>query len=97
MINIENGEYYGNFDTYFKFEENKLIVTMHLDYDKDIISEYIREEEDKYVQIDNNSIYFNIFSNINNKIVLIDNTETIFELKKYTFIHKLLIFLGYDI
>lgn len=93
-INLD-GEYYGNFDTYFKIEGDKMEVYCYL---LDQVLKYnYKRIKNEFISIENENDKFEIFSYTKDSIIMKESTEMIIEIKRYTIFHKLIQLLGYKI
>ena len=95
-INLD-GEYYGNFDTYFKIEGDKMEVSCYLSHSDQVLKYNYKKVEDEFISTEKKDDKFEIFSNTNDYIIMNDSTGMIIEIKRYTLLHKFIQFLGYKI
>ena len=91
------GEYYGNFDTYYKIDGDNMEVSCYLEFSKSILNYKYKRVGNKFININNKEDNFEIFSYSKNYIIMMDSTNIPLELKRYTFCHKLMEWFGYKI
>lgn len=90
-----DGEYYGNFNTYYTIEGDYMEMLCYLELTNCELKYKYKRFGSKFINIDNEDDNFEIISYSKNNIVLIDPTQIPIELKKYTFCHKLMEWFGY--
>ena len=95
-INID-GEYYGNFDTYYKIKGDDMEVSCYLEATDQILKFKYKRHGDLFINIEKENDTFEIFAISEKYIILFDHSEIPIEIKKYTFMHKLMQFFGYKI
>ena len=95
-INLD-GEYYGNFDTYFKIEGDKMEVSCYLSQTDQVLKYNYKKVEDEYINFEKKDDKFEIFSYTRDYIIMKDPTGMIIEIKRYTLLHKFIQLLGYKI
>jgi hypothetical protein len=95
-INLD-GEYYGNFDTYFKIEGDKMEVSCYLSNVDQVLKYNYKRIKNEFISTENENDRFEIFSYTKDSIIMKESTEMIIEIKKYTILHKFIQLLGYKI
>jgi hypothetical protein len=95
FIKLDNGEYFGNFNTRYEILNDTMILSCHIN-NQCLTYNYLRKDNQFINEDDSNNI-FEIIDSHDNTIIMIDNESIPFELKKLTNIHKLLLWLGYEI
>jgi homoserine trans-succinylase len=97
QINLKDGEYYGNFNTYFKIEGNKMIVSCHLEFTNQILNFEYQRVNNKFINISKKNDYFDVISKTDKYIIMFDSSGIPIEIKEYTLCHKIMHFFGYVI
>ena len=95
-INLD-GEYYGNFDTYYKIEGDKMEISCYLSQIEQVLKYNYKRIGDEFINTQKEEDKFEIFSYTKDYLIMQDPTGIIIEIKKYTFWHKFIQLLGYKI
>ena len=95
-INLD-GEYYGNFDTYYKIEGDKMEVSCYLSQTNQVLKYNYKKVEDEFINTEKEDDKFEIFLYTKDYLIMIESTGMIVEVKRYSIWHKLIQLLGYKI
>lgn len=95
-INLD-GEYYGNFDTYYKIEGDKMEVSCYLSETNQVLKYNYKKMDDEFINTEKENDKFEIFSYTKDYMILKESTGMIIEIKRYTILHKFIQLLGYKI
>ena len=95
--NINNGLYYSSFGLTYDIKDDKMLVFCKLvNEDKYLKYEYLKQDN-KFINIHNHNDIFEILFSDGNKIYFLQEDIFPIELKKLTYVHRILLWLGYDI
>lgn len=97
QYNIVNGQYYSCFGLTYEIKDDVMLLFCKLVYENKCFKyEYLRQDN-KFINIHNENDIFEILFSDNNKIILFQENMVLMELKKLTYMHKILLWLGYEI
>ena len=95
-VNIKSGTYYSDFEIIYEFKDNFMFIKFTI-LGNTITEKYFFKDSIYYNQ-NNEKQQIEILENSTpDKLILMYNESYFLELKKYTFVHKLIKFIGFAI
>ena len=94
--NIKNGLYYSSFGLTYDIKDDKMLVFCKLEFQSEKLKYEYYKEGNKFINIDNENDIFELLFTDGNKIYFIQEDALPVELKRLTFVHRILEWFGYE-